>query len=327
MPIDWSPLVELVNANERFVLTCHARPDCDAVGSELGMCGALEALGKSVRIVNPDAVPSHLAFIDPELRVEVLDAGVSAKDIEAADVLMVLDTSAWAQLGGMADVFRATSLQRVVVDHHVSHDDLQATMFRDSTAEATGRLVIDAADALGVTIDAKMASALYAAIATDTGWFRFGSTTGDTLRHAARLMDAGADPVAIYRELYEQDSLERVQLLARILGQTERACGGRLVHSRALRSDFDATGASDADTDGAVNSILGIQNTEVAVLFTETADGRLKTSFRSRSAIDVSKIAEQFGGGGHRAAAGATVEGTYAADHQRILDAVANAMG
>ena len=284
--IDWSAFAKIVRTHDRFVLTCHARPDCDAVGSELGMCGALEAMGKQVRIVNPDAVPKHLAFIDPEQRVEVLGQHVSAIELEETDVLMVLDTSAWAQLGGMADVVRATKATRVVVDHHVSHDDLGATMFRDASAEATGRLVIDAADALGAKITSEMARALFAAIATDTGWFRFGSTTGDTLRYTARLIDAGADPTDLYGMLYEQVSLSRIRLLARILENATRECDNRLIHSRALRTDFDTTSASDADTDGAVNEILSVHGTEVAVLFTETRgwtpEGELSQSIVDR---------------------------------------------
>ena len=144
MAIDWPRFVELVKAHQRFVLTSHVRPDCDALGSELGMAQVLEALGKEVRIVNAQETPANLRFIDPTSRISVLGKDVSAADLASYDCLMVLDTSAWAQLGGMGDVIRGSQAKKIVLDHHVSQDELGAEVFRNVTAEATGRLVVEA---------------------------------------------------------------------------------------------------------------------------------------------------------------------------------------
>ena len=182
--IDWKRFCELVRSNERFILTSHIRPDCDALGSELGMAGVLEKLGKQVTIVNAQATPPNLEFIDPQRKIKTLGCDVQPADIEAAQVLMVLDTSAWAQLGEMAEVVRATRLHKAVLDHHVDTDDMGAELFKNTEAEATGRLVVEAAAALGVKLTAEMARPLFAALATDTGWFRFLSTTGNTYRIA-----------------------------------------------------------------------------------------------------------------------------------------------
>ena len=148
---------------------------------------------------------------------------------------MVLDTSAWAQLGTMADIVRSTRAHKLILDHHIGEDDMGAELFKDPHAEATGRLVLEAAHHLGVAITPQIARPLFAAIATDTGWFRFGSTTGVTLRSAAELIDAGASPGEIYNALYEQDTLARLQLRGRILARTATELGGRLAFTAALR--------------------------------------------------------------------------------------------
>ena len=170
MTINWSAFVDLVNSHERFLLTSHIRPDGDALGSELGMAGVLETLGKQAMIVNGQATPASLAFIDPDRRIAVLGQDVQIDQLDAIEVVMVLDTSAWAQLGPMADVLRTTKAKKLVLDHHVSEDDLGAETFKNPWAEATGRLVAEAAEQLGVALTPAIATPLFVAIATDTGW-------------------------------------------------------------------------------------------------------------------------------------------------------------
>lgn len=322
MTIDWRQFAAAVAPHRRFVLTSHLRPDCDALGSELGMARVLEALGKEVRIVNPQAAPGRLAFIDPERRLSVLGDHVTPAEAADTDVLFVLDTSAWAQLGAMGDVIRASRAKKLVLDHHVSSDDLGAEVFRDATAEATGRLVIDAADALGVPISAAIARPLFAAVATDTGWFRFASVSAKTYEAISRLVSAGAVPADIYRELYERDSLSRVRLIGRTLERVTLADVPGTYYTWVTRDDLAALGAEPADTEDVVNFLLTISGSEVALLFVEQPDGRFKVSFRSRSTLDVSRVAERFGGGGHRAAAGAMVSGPLASAVASALDAL-----
>ncbi|MEX2174743.1 MAG: DHH family phosphoesterase [Pirellulaceae bacterium] len=327
MTINWPRFAEIVRSHQRFLLVSHIRPDCDALGSELGMAGVLEALGKRVRIVNGHPTPPNLAFIDPTRRIEVIGQTVQPADLADIEVLMILDTSAWAQLGPMSDFIRAFPGKKVVVDHHMSEDDLDAELFKNVQAEATGRLVVEAAEALDVKLTPEIARPLFAALATDTGWFRFGSTSAGTYRTAAKLIDAGAGPTAIYGSLYEQDTLGRVRLRGAILSRVATELAGKLTHTYVLKEDFTQTGALPSDTEDAINMALGIAGTEVAAILVEQPTGGFKISFRSRSRVDCSKLAEQFGGGGHKAAAGAFIQGSLAEAQPVVLDAVRRAMG
>ena len=185
MGIDWPEFVRTIHQHERFLLTSHIRPDCDALGSELGMAGVLDALGKDVLIVNGQATPPNLRFLDPTGRIQALHEDVQPAELVDRQILMILDTSAWAQLGPMSEVVKSTPAEKIILDHHVSEDDLGARPFKNTAAEATGRLVAEAAEPLGVALTTPIATALYAAMATDTGWFRFPSVTAETYRYAA----------------------------------------------------------------------------------------------------------------------------------------------
>ena len=325
MPISWQPFVDLVSTSSSFVLTSHMRPDCDAIGSELGLAHALRSLGKQVRIINGDPVPPHIAFIDPDREVEVLGQGASAASINC-DALVVCDTSAWAQLGPMADVVRATKARKAVIDHHASEEDMGGLMFKDTTADATGRLVLEAADAIGAKLTLAMANALFAAIATDTGWFRFSSVSEATFAAAARLVAAGVRPDALYSVLYEQSSLARLRLQGRILQNVQSDLDGRLLYTAITQQDLLDTGAESTDTEDVVNRLLSVAGVKVAILFLEFGTKETKVSLRSRSSFDVRRIAEKFSGGGHRAAAGVRYPGPLAEALPAVLAAVRTAM-
>ena len=226
----------------------------------------------------------------------------------------------------MGDVVKATKAKKIVLDHHVSSDDLGAEQFKNVEAEATGRLVLEAAQHLGVKLSPEIATPLFAAIATDTGWYRFASTRGDTYRAAGALVDAGARPFEIYNSLYEQDTLARLNLMGCVLCSAKTDLGGRLIYTIVQQSDFKTSGALPSDTEDIVNMTLNVGGTQVAVIMVEQPSGGFKISFRSRSQVDCSKLAEQFGGGGHKAAAGAFVPGPLAEAQKKVLDAVRTAM-
>lgn len=326
MSVNWERFVEVINTHQKILLTSHIRPDCDALGSELGMAGILDALGKDVIIVNGQKTPPNIAFIDPTNRIKALGEDISLEDAAAVDLLMVLDTSAWAQLGPMGDVLKTTAAKKIVVDHHVGEDDLGTEPFKNTSAEAAGRLVFEAAEALGVQLTPEIATPLFAALATDTGWFRYPSAGSGTYHIGAKLIEAGASPAAIYRDLYERDTPGRVRLRGEVLARIRTELDGRLAHTHIRKEDFELTGAIPSDTEDLVNMALQIDGTEAAVILVEQLTGGFKISFRSRCALDCSALAASFGGGGHKAAAGAFIDAPFEDAQARVLDAMRAAM-
>lgn len=324
--INWKALEEIIDAGRKFVLTCHVRPDADALGSALALAGMLEALGKEVQIINPSETPANLAFLDPDGRIRKLGETATVDEALDADVHIVLDTSAWGQLNSLAKVFKKTSARKVVIDHHVSSDDLGAAGFKDTSASATGVLVYRLAAALGWRITPQIATWLFCAVATDTGWFRFASTDGETLRIAAALVDCGVKPALLYELLYEQYTPARVKLAARVLERIALECDGRLAHTWVELKDFQETGARPAETEDLVNEGLRIVGTQAAFIAIEQKNGNVKVSFRSRTELNVSAVAEKFGGGGHRQAAGAMLPGPLAEARRRVLEAMSAAL-
>lgn len=327
MKIDWQPLVEIILSHDRFLITSHQRADCDAIGSEMALALILEALGKQAAIVNSDEVPEHIAFMDPLGRVGVVGTSAPLEALRGFEAMIVVDTSAWTQLGRMAEVLRSFPGTRVVIDHHASEDDMGAHVFKDSGAEATGRLILQLAKELGVTLTPEMAAPLFAAIATDTGWFRFPSVTADTFAALAKLTAAGASPAKTFAELYEQHSLPRLHLRGRMLERVKPECNGRMMWTQVTAADFRETHAQKTDTEDVINTLLTVKGVEVAVLFVELEPMVTKVSLRSRSAFDVNQLASQFGGGGHKAAAGITFAGPMVEAEQAVLEAVRVGMG
>lgn len=308
MNVDWPRFCEVVESAHIIVLTSHIRPDCDALGSCLGMAGILEALGKKVRIVCGQPVPPNLKFIDPDNRIMCINDDIKAEEFADADLHMILDTSAWVQLGDMADVVRNSNCKTIIFDHHEGEDDINAELFKDTTAEAVGRMCVEAAEQLGVKLTPAISTPLFAALATDTGWFRFGSVTEVTYATAAKLVHGGAVPSEIYGGLYERETVGRVRLRGTVLARIQTELDGRLAHTYILPDDYEKTGAQPSDTEDLVNLALEIDGTVFAVILVGQPDGGYKISFRSRCDSPANVVAKQFAGGGHKAAAGAFID-------------------
>jgi len=311
--INWAPLRNIIEQHQSFLITTHVRPDGDALGAQRGLAAILESSGKQVTMLNATAPPANLNFMNTDGAVKTLGDDIGKDEVPAVDVLVVVDTSAWKQLGDMTEVLRASDCLRVVIDHHVSSDDLSATEFKDIRSAATGELICEAAEFLGVTFDADTASGLYAAIATDTGWFRFPSTTSQTMRTGAALIDQGAQPGLIYNFIHEQHSIAKLHLSGRILSRMQVECDGRLVWISADRRDLEAAHASPADTEGLVNQCLTVAGSQAAFIAVELPTAQVKCSLRCRPPYDVNALAERLGGGGHRLASGVTLPGDCAA--------------
>ena len=290
--VDWAPLRSIIDRHQSYLITTHVRPDGDALGSQRGLAALLESLGKQVTMVNATAPPANLHFMNTDGAVKKLGEDIRKDELTAVDVQIVVDTSAWQQLGAMTEVLKTSDCLRVVIDHHVSSDDLGATEFKDINSAATGELICEAAEFLGVTFDADPASWLYAAIATDTGWFRFPSTTSQTMRAGATLIDQGAHPDEIYGHIHEQRSLAKLHLSGRTLQHMQVECDGRLAWISVSRDDLEATKAVPADTEGLVNQCLTVAGSQAAFIAVELPTAQVKCSLRCRPPYDVAALAD-----------------------------------
>jgi phosphoesterase RecJ-like protein len=327
MMIDWTPLADLTETHDRFLVTTHVRPDGDALGSEVAMAGLLRQKGKDVRVVNVSHTPPRYDFLDPDGSLfEHFGTAVRREDLGDREVAVILDLSAWNQLGDMADFVRGFSGPRVVIDHHVSEDDLGGIFLKDTSAEATGMLVMSAVTALGGSLTREVATGLLTAIAMDTGWFRHTNTRPRTLRAAADLIDSGAEICAIYRELFERNTLARLRLMGTTLSGLRTELEGRIAYATISRADLEETGAIPPDSEDLIDFTVSLRGVEVGLLFIEQARGGVKVSFRSRNGLDCARLAATLGGGGHRAAAGATLSTPLAESVDRVLKAVRQAL-
>jgi len=318
---DWNALSSLIQQYSSFIITSHVRPDADALGSELGLRAILLALGKTVTIINASAPPANLEFMTPPGVILKLNSDIPRGSLPATDAFIVVDTCAWQQLGAMSEVIRNSPAPRIVIDHHVSSDQLDAHEFKDVTAAATGELIFELAASLGITFDSTTANWLYAAIATDTGWFRFPSTSPRTMKIAASLMEMGASPHMVYGLVHEQLSLSRLRLGGRALARTVSDADGRLIWLQVDAHDLAETGAVAADTEGLVNQCLTIGGSQAAFIAVELPSGQIKFSLRCRNPHDVAALAEKFAGGGHHLASGCTLPGPMPAAVEKIRQA------
>jgi phosphoesterase RecJ-like protein len=324
MPINWAPFVDLVRRQQKFLITTHIRPDPDGLGSQLGLADVLENMGKEVQVVIASAWPPRYDFLDPERRIRRLH--LPGEDFRQVDAIIILDTGTWNQLGDFGSLMKTMSVPKVVIDHHLSQDDLDALRLVDTTAEATGRLVYEAVQALRQPLSAKAANYLFAALATDTGWFRHRNTTPATFALAEKLTQAGADPTHLYEQIYEQSTLPRLRLMGVVLQRLRVVENGQVALTEVLREDYAATGAIPQDTEDLVSYTRSLAGIEVGLFFMEQPAGGIKVSFRSRQKVDVARIAELFGGGGHRLASGAVLTGPLIEAQERVLEAVRKAL-
>lgn len=324
MAIDWSGFVTLVRQKRRFLLTTHVRPDADGLGSNLALAEALASLGKDVCMVIASSWPPQYGFLDPEQRIQRFN--LPGDEWRDYDAIVVLDTGTWNQLGDFGTFMKGSPAAKAVIDHHISQDDLGATRFVDTSAEATGRLVYDAIAALGVPLTANSANMLFAALATDTGWYRHSNTTPPTFALAEKLMAAGARPTWLYEQLYEQNTLPRLRLRGRALERLQAVDGGKIAFTEVHLDDYAITGAIPSDTEDLINYPRSLAGVEVGLFFAEQQAGGVKISFRSRGKVDVAKLAESFDGGGHRLASGAIIHAGIDEAKSKVLDAVRAAL-
>lgn len=316
-------VAELVRRGQRFLVTCHRRPDADALGSALGWAAILRELGKEAIVYSPDPPPRMLRFL-PEIEAVVQEPPTD----RTWDACFVMDAAAKTLVPPMPKTLEGPI---VMFDHHAAHDDFGDVILREPDACATGVLVVRMMRELGIErVPRSAAKGIYAAIVADTGGFRYAGTDSEVLRLAADLVEAGADPWTTAYHLFEGWQPARMRLLAALLNEMDVRMDGRVAVLTVTRTMLGATGADDEMVEGMVNYGRMLEGVEVAVLLWELEghDGpETKVSLRSGGGADVARIAAALGGGGHRAAAGSNVRASLEETRSRVLELVADLLG
>ncbi len=283
----------------------HVRPDGDCIGSQVALARVLIDMGFDAVCYNDHSVPRNCQPFVKDTPFYLAGEGID-KDRVAISV----DCADRTRLGdALNEAFPNVFLN---IDHHISNTSYGEVNIVDGSSSATGEILGGLLLDLDYPVDAVTAQALYIGIATDTGQFRFSSTTRNTFEICCRLMEKGADPAAAAMELYERESPEKLALLQHFLASFTFICGGRVCIGTITRETWESTGASKEDTEGLVDYARSIDGVEIGVLL-EERDGRVKGSFRAKDPIHrVDLLAKHFNGGGHACAAGFNPDGSLA---------------
>lgn len=306
----------LLREGQRFVLSGHMRPDGDCIGAEAALAGVLRALGKEVWILNPDPIEPQFEYLEIENEFGVW----SGANLPVHDVSVLLDCSELSRCGELGEALRAYPSKRLVIDHHIhTEGEWWDEAYVDVGASATGLLVWRIAAELGVELGACAAAGVFTSLVTDTGWFKYSNTDAETLRAAGDLIARGVDSSALYNSIYQRRKSSHPLEIGEILASTEYHFDGRLAVIQAPRSGGGAAVAPDPDD--ALDILRSVSAVEAVLYLREVSGGTIKLSARSKTDYDVNALARRFGGGGHKKASGATIEGTLDDVRRRLIEA------
>jgi bifunctional oligoribonuclease and PAP phosphatase NrnA len=317
-------VAEILKQHHRFVLTTHVNPDGDGLGSEVALGEWLAQQGKQVHILNYSATPDFYLFLDPNNRIKQFNEAEDAAKLADADVIIVLDTNHTDRVRTMGRHVINSKAIKLCIDHHLEPEQFADHYIIDDNATSTGEITYRLLTHLnGKALSPVVAQALYCAIMTDTGSFRFPRVDAETHRIVADLIECGADPVQIYHKVYEQWSAGRVQLLGDALASLKTEYNGKLAHLTITQKNLFDTGTTEVDTDNFTVYPMNVSGVVAAVFFLEMKDG-IKMSFRSKGDIPINELAKEFGGNGHKNAAGARLNNCTLPDTQtKVLQAAA----
>ncbi len=317
-------ILEAFRQANSFVITSHEHPDGDAIGSMLALYYLLRDMGKTdILLVNEDPPPPHYRWLPEAGRIRTAADAPSSTE---PDLAVIVDTGRLNRLGGAAE-FARKAARRIVLDHHLEEAPCGDINLVDASRAAAGELIFALFEASNHEVSREAAECLYVAIATDTGGFKFSNTTPETHRIAARLLEAGIDHAGICERVFDGMSAPKFDLLRQTLGQARFAANGRVAHASISQEDLRAAGATPDDMEGIINFLRNVDGVRVAIVFRETGTGATKVSLRSRNGFNSAAFLEQFGGGGHALAAGATMDMPLEAAQLEVLEKIQPLVG
>src|SRR5437762_10923073 len=310
-------IVEAIHARQRYMISTHSRPDGDSIGSQLAIAYALKTLGKDVVVINADQAPPPLMAFPgvPDVRIAPHADG----EFDAAIIMECGDLTRTGVKG----------LERcfvVNIDHHPGNSGFGQINWFDASAAACGEMVFDVVRALGVSLTVEMATHIYLAILTDTGSFHYSSISPRTFDICREALEAGVDPVLVARQVYDSNNMGRLKLFGAVLSAMQIDPAGRIA---ILYVDHDmarAAGGTYDDAEGLVNLPLTVKEIQVVVFFKQEEGDEYRVSIRSKGTIDVGAVAKEFGGGGHKNAAGCTVRGAIGPLQQMFVEKLERAI-
>jgi phosphoesterase RecJ-like protein len=282
-------------------------PDGDGLGTEVALALYLQKQGKQAVILNYSATPENYLFLTNLYPIAQFDSSQHAQIIENAEAIIVLDTNHPDRLGAMNSVIISSTAVKACIDHHLEPGVFADLYILDESATATGEILYRLMNYLSSrSIDSKAAIALYTAIMTDTGSFRYPKTDSETHKIIAQLIQMGADPAAIYEHVYEHSSINRIHLLGLALANMQITHNGKIAYIVLPNEMLNSTHSNEIDSDTFVPFTLTIDGVQIGLLFSEM-EGVIKVSFRSKGDIWINELAKEFGGNGHKNAAGARI--------------------
>ena len=330
MPDLYQDAINRLRPCKKVLITTHARPDGDALGSSAAMSLALRKINIDSDILLLSHLPRKYSFLFLDHGLPHIDAEPaipSHLNLDHYDALVVVDTGTWSQLPGLEERITKWPKPKIVIDHHLTQEQWADVKLVDNSAAAAGEIVGELIDRWKIPYDRAIATCLYVAIVSDTGWFQFSNTRPQTLRLGAKLMELGVDTDRIYQMLYQNERAERVALQTRAQDSLELLADGRLAVMTIRKEDFQQTRANVPDTENLINIPLQIATVEVAILVTEPLDsGPVRISLRSKGQIDVARFGEQFGGGGHARASGLKLATSLADARNQVVAAMVESM-
>ena len=317
----WDKLETLIQESQSILLSTHIGPDGDGLGSEIAFYYYLKNLGKECRIINSTPLPYNYTVIDPDGIVEEYSHSMN-KWLSELDLAIVFDIGDHRRVGDIAEFVYGSCLS-VSIDHHPAKDDHPFKLnLVDPSAPATGYLIWKYFKHINLTDDklpVNIASALYASVVTDTGSFKYQSTTADTHYMAAHLIESGVDGYNIQKNIYEQRKLSQVNLLAEMIQSLHYSNKGKVAWSIISQKMIKQVNGTDEDIDGFTEYIRSIQGVEISFIILEKPDGTHRISFRSSGKYTVNDVAQYFDGGGHKFAAGARIDNLSTIDVERNI--------
>lgn len=293
-------IIKALQEKDRFLIAGHINPDGDSLGSSLGLACGLQKMGKEVALINNDNIPEIYKFLPFE---EFFPAQIEPEEWN----LIVLDCGALDRIGKAAEL-AAKCKFCINIDHHLTNELFGDLNYVDAEAAAVGQVIYELLQQLSVKLDERIVSALYMALLTDTGGFKYANTDSKVLNTAAALVEAGADPKAIAENVYQQKSFNSLQLVSRALAEIKTACDGQIAWTYVSQEMLEETQCSLEEAEDIIAYLQSLGKAKLVAVFKEKAVNYIRVSLRSKIDLDVSLLAEKFSGGGHARAAGCTIK-------------------